>query len=473
MRFVQPTADNWPIGFVVRKICRRSEWRESNVRVWKIKRNFSGKLMEWDAPEYGQAGAGPKKHSFVGWRQKNTPYRLLMQPTSSHASAPTKSEKTTSALVITPVSRPTTPTFEIRHGDNRELIKRLPDNSVDAIVTDPPYGLGNQPDAMAMLRDWVLTGHHKVKGSGFMDREWDAFVPQPAIWKECLRVLKPGGHLLAFGGTRTYDLVVLGVRIAGFEVRDQLQWVYGCGMPKVGYIKGKDGEHVVQGWGGALRPGYEPIVVARKPVAGTLRENLAVLRTGALNIDSCKIVGDEGSGPSRWPSNILHDGSPEVVAAFPEASGQLAPTRGDNAPMNNAVYGAMKHGASIKQPRKDASASAARFFYSAKASRNDRNEGLAGKNTHATVKPTELMRYLCRLVTPFGGTILDPFTGSGSTGKAAVLEGFDFIGFELKSEYVEIARARVAHAEKTRATEHLEAEGKMALGFIIEPAAAA
>ena len=138
--------------------------------------------------------------------------------------------------------------------------------------------------------------------------------------------------------------------------------------------------------------------------------------------------------------------------------------------MNNAIYGAMKHGASVKQPRTDESTSAARFFYSAKASRKDRDKRLTGKNTHVTAKPTALMRYLCRLVTPFGGTVLDPFCGSGSTGKAAVLEGFDFIGFELKSEYVEIARARVAHAEKTRATELLAAEGQMSVGFTIEPA---
>ena len=393
-----------------------------------------------------------------------------MHRTAISASAPATTEIVTSSLVNSPdlMRRPTS---EIRHGDNRRLIEQLPDSSVDAIICDPPYGLGHEPDALAMLQDWLRTGHHTVTGAGFMGKQWDAFVPQPAIWSECLRVLKPGGHLLAFGGTRTYDLVVLGIRIAGFEIRDQLQWLYGSGMNKVGYIKGKDGDHVVPGWGGALRPAHEPIVVARKPVVGTLFANLAEYQTGALNIDACRVGNQDGRGPSRWPTNVLHDGSPVVLAAFPDAPGQLAPTRGDHSAMNNSVYGAMRHGTTVKHPRKDAITSASRFFYCAKASRKDRDEGLDGKNTHVTVKPTALMRYLCRLVTPLGGTILDPFAGSGSTGKAAILEGFNFLGFELEFEYVQIAKARIEHATKTRANEAL-AKSRMSFDSVMPEVAA-
>ena len=362
-----------------------------------------------------------------------------------------------------------TPSFRLLVGDNRNLIRTLADNSVDAIVTDPPYGLAD-PKSLGvrdMLRHWLDGGEAETKGAGFMNRKWDAAVPQPPIWREALRVLKPGGHLLAFGGSRTYDLVVLGLRLAGFEIRDQLQWVYGCGMNKVGYVKTADGRQVVPGWGGALRPAHEPIAVARKPVEGTLTSNLAAWGTGALNIDGCRVEAEGGDGPSRWPTNFIHDGGPEVLAAFPDAPGQLAPTRGDHAPMHNAIYGAMRHGTSSKAPRRDATASAARFFYCAKASPTDRSEGLAGKNPHVTVKPTALMRYLCRLVTPAGGTVLDPFAGSGSTGKAALLEGFSFLGFELDPEYAVAALARLEHAARSRLNEPLT------FNFGTEPPAAA
>ena len=362
-----------------------------------------------------------------------------------------------------------TPSFRLLVGDNRDLIRTVPDNSVDAIVTDPPYGLGDagRLDVPALLRHWLDGGETEPKGAGFMNRKWDALVPQPPIWRECLRALKPGGHLLAFGGTRTCDLVALGLRLAGFELRDQLQWVYGCGMNKVGYIKDAEGRQVVPGWGGALRPAHEPILVARKPVEGTLASNLAAWGAGALNIDGCRVEAEGGEGPSRWPANLIHDGSPEVLAAFPDAPGQLAPTRGDNAPMHNAIYGAMRHGTSSKAPRRDATASAARFFYCAKASPKDRSEGLDGKNPHCTVKPTALMRYLCRLVTPAGGLVLDPFAGSGSTGKAALLEGFDFLGFELDPDYAAAAQARLEHAANRRQEEPLTFD------FGPEPTAAA
>lgn len=409
----------------------------------------------------------------------------------------------------------------------------MPDNSVDSIVTDPPYGLN------------------------FMGKKWDYDVPSVEIWAECLRVLKPGGHLLAFAGTRTQHRMAVRIEDAGFEIRDMIAWVYGSGFPKsldvskaidkldgsatqrenqlrftewmrstglapahINEITGTNmGGHYTaatsqpavatreyfemlrphfgcevpawveqlvdnrsaesenfkrrevvgtatmrdtsavriacakdasgydstavravaittahtdaarqwQGWGTALKPALEPITVARKPMANTVAANVLAHGTGALNIDGCR-VGDEvtvtiGSAagtaaygdyagmepranpPGRWPANLIHDGSEEVADVF-----------GDPA----------------------------RFFYCAKASKKDRG----GDNNHPTVKPTDLMRYLCRLVTPPGGTVLDPFTGSGSTGKAAVLEGFRFIGFELDIHYADIAATRILNAQR-------------------------
>lgn len=400
---------------------------------------------------------------------------------------------------------------QVIHGDCLEVLRTLPDNSVHAIVTDPPYGLGKEPDALAMLQDWLTTGHHELKGKGFMGKEWDAFVPQPAVWKECLRVLKPGGHLLSFAGTRTMDLVALGLRIAGFELRDTISWVYSSGFPKSHNVAnaidkmhaaGNRGHAIAsgskyhpttgearasgellpkyearteagkgwQGFGTALKPAFEPILLARKPLSGTVAQNVLEHGVGGLNIDGCRVGtevtttvrnGNSGANgrygrdfrtftrenpPGRWPANLIHDGSEEVVALFPETTGS----------------------------------SAARFFYCAKASKKDRDEGLeafeakmsgfsngaqihgegydkgqdiglnrviARRNSHPTVKPTDLMRYLCRLITPPSGTVLDPFCGSGSTGKAALLEGFSFIGIEREAEYVDIARARIAAAQ--------------------------
>jgi site-specific DNA-methyltransferase (adenine-specific) len=376
-------------------------------------------------------------------------------------------------------------------GDCREVMAGLADGSVDAIVTDPPYELG------------------------FMGKSWDAsgIAYDLEVWRQALRVLKPGGHLLAFSGSRTYHRMVCAIEDAGFEVRDQIMWLYGSGFPKshdvskaidreagaerdvvgekincsspfVGH-HGDEGatkdvwrderqglHHIPitapatpeaeqwSGWGTALKPAHEPIVVARKPFKGTVVANVLEHGTGALNVDGCR-VGTEGgtrkegdqkfgwdgsrSGArvmitktdgGRWPANLIHDASDEVTSGLGEAS---------------------------------------RFFYCAKASKRDREEGLDGfesvrtggmqgtadgslltgsgnertttrANIHPTVKPTDLMRYLCRLVTPPGGLVLDPFTGSGSTGKAAVLEGFRFLGCELSEEYAAIARARIAAA---------------------------
>jgi len=342
--------------------------------------------------------------------------------------------------------------------------------SVAAVVTDPPYGLR------------------------FMGKEWDHGIPGEPFWREVIRVMKPGAYMLAFGGTRTYHRLACAVEDAGFEIRDCLMWVYGQGFPKslnvskaldkkvgarrkvIGRYqppgmtqpwnlkRAKDQRSVEvfassrnnlditaaateaaqqwEGWGTALKPAYEPIILARKPLSGTVVQNIVEHGTGALNIDGCRVdaetgrplrVGDykatdnnvyagrmDGSlaGGSkaqgettqgRWPANLIHDGSDEVLAGFPAGS-------------------------------------AARFFYCAKASKAERNAGLDGhttKNCHPTVKPVALMRYLVRLVTPPGGLVLDPFFGSGSTGIACELEGFDCTGIELSEEYAALALRRL------------------------------
>lgn len=322
---------------------------------------------------------------------------------------------------------------------------------------------------------------------------------------EALRVLKPGGHLLCFAATRTYHRMTCGIEDAGFEIRDQIGWVFGSGFPKSHNLHGE-----WEGWGTALKPAWEPICLARKPFDGTVATNIATHGTGALNIAACR-VGTEsvpinrlekwsGFGQEkrpdytqtisigRWPANLIHDGSDEVIGAFPDAPGQCADIKYDVGQRKTQnIYGAMKRG---HEPSADSSndgavgfkmkpgarrldeGSAARFFYCAKASQEDRNEGCENiepqqyshdgretpidnayqrnvsnaSNAHPTVKPTALMRYLCKLITPPGGTVLDPFTGSGSTGKAAILEGFNFIGIEQSEEYVAIAEARIAFA---------------------------
>ena len=337
--------------------------------------------------------------------------------------------------------------IQLLAGDCLESMKALPDNSVDSVVTDPPYGLS------------------------FMGKKWDYDVPSEAIWRECLRVLKPGGYLLAFAGTRTQHRMAVRIEDAGFEIRDMIAWVYGSGFPK----------HK-----SALKPALEPITMARKPAE----------RATLLNIDACRVEGRErteyglsnatrtagntygtpspgadfDSTVGRYPANLIHDGSDEVVAMFPDSAGSGGSV--PNVKISGYGDGAVGTGSAEylggERTKVDCgTGSAARFFYCAKASKKDREEGLewfpthevyseampqpnmdkrqqiCRANHHPTVKPTDLMRYLCRLVTPPGGTILDPFTGSGSTGKAAVLEGFSFIGCELSDEYLAIARARI------------------------------
>ena len=411
------------------------------------------------------------------------------------------------------------------YNDNMlNMLQDIEENSIDAIVTDPPYELG------------------------FMGKEWDrsgvAF--QRSTWEKCLRVLKPGGYLLAFAGSRTYHRIVCAIEDAGFEIRDCILYLYGSGFPKsMSVSKGIEARELLgnagtrnkriieqscdspsytikqpnngvlgdiveatrkeytpqtelakqwDGWGTCLKPAYEPIVIARKPFQGSLIDNILNYGVGALNIDGCR-VGDDyidgGTMPDfkdvghknkelgginkvgktnvenakrcdydghfgRFPANVIHDGSDEVCDGFPESKGASS--------QNNYSNGHIYRGQSLHESQTTLSGfrdwynddgSASRYFYCAKASKRDRDEGLensGGKNTHPTVKNTELMSYLIRLVCPKGATILDPFMGSGSTGKAAMYENTDrnanykFIGIELTDEYLPIAKARIDYA---------------------------
>jgi DNA modification methylase len=409
--------------------------------------------------------------------------------------------------------------FEIKHGDCLEVMRGMADNSVDAIVTDPPYGLvgasrggSSQPGDLAT--PYGRSGPSKKRG-GFMGKEWDASIPGAEYWSEALRIAKPGAYILAFGGTRTFHRLAVAIEDAGWEIRDTLMWVYGSGFPKSRNVcldmdkmdghgnRGHriavanrhhpdgtlepNGEHLPAyepktdaakqwaGWGTALKPAWEPIIMARKPMVGTVAENVLAHGTGAINVDACRVPleedcrllkggtygGNRGSDkgtsmfgtntkglgyevPSangRWPANLIHDGSEEVVACFPE-SRSSATLRNRQPRADKTQY---RVGGDYETVEYGDTGSAARFFYCAKASKSDRGE----INGHPTVKPTELMRYLVRLVTQPGGTVLDPFTGSGSTGKAAVLEGFEFIGIEREAEYVAIAEARIVEAQKS------------------------
>lgn len=339
---------------------------------------------------------------------------------------------------------------KIIQGDCLDVMAGMPEASIDAIVTDPPYGLS------------------------FMGKDWDKGVPGEAFWREALRIAKPGCHILAAGGSRTYHRLAVAIEDAGWEIRDCVMWIYGSGFPKSHNLKDD-----WQGWGTALKPAFEPFILARKPLDGTVAANVQRHGCGGLNVDGCRVrwssekdaaaaaaaavgfakslaagrvkqsnsIGKESRCgkntyfpehlTGRWPANVIHDGSDETTHLF---------------------------------------GSAARFFYCAKASRSEREAGLDGmivkpvhryragigegidpnaparnRNHHPTVKPVELMAYLCRLITPPDGMILDPFCGSGSTGVAAMREGFNFTGIELNPEYVEIAKRRISHEREKAA----------------------
>lgn len=361
--------------------------------------------------------------------------------------------------------------------DCRRVLLGMAADSIDAIATDPPYELG------------------------FMGKRWDAsgVAFQVDLWEQLLRVLKPGGHLLAFGGTRTYHRMTCAIEDAGFEVRDSLHWLYGTGFPK--------SLNVGEGRGTALKPGHEPIVLARKPLEGTVAANVAKWGTGALNIDGCRIAGDVpvfarrgdlmtnvyGSGlgggnrtgetrEGRWPANVLLDEG--AAAELDVQSGTL--TSGTRAAGVRKGIGFGSSATGDGGPAIVGSeGGASRFFYVAKPARAERDAGCAhlpaksggeatdreddsagtqnpragagrtggARNFHPTVKPVELMRYLVRLVTPPGGLVLDPFAGSGTTGVACIHEGFGFLGIEREEEYLEIARARLKRAETSCAVQ--------------------
>lgn len=427
--------------------------------------------------------------------------------------------------------------YQLLHGDNREQLKHLADNSIDSIVCDPPYELG------------------------FMGKRWDStgIAYDITVWSECLRVLKPGGHLIAFGGTRTYHRMTVAIEDAGFEIRDCIMWLYGSGFPKSHDVskaldkqvgaereviteKRSDmfGEYEVDvsyqvpdaskvnphfisadtkrnqtndynksysptapatdlakqwhGWGTALKPAVEPAVLARKPLIGTVADNVTTWGVGGINVDGCRVGDFMATQPSglhrgniadyspknednfkpqlnatsgRWPANVILD--EYAGEALDEQSGERISRKfvyKNTDRQNQVIYGgwAQNNDAGYSD-----SGGASRFFYTAKASKAEREAGLEGMeiknnmrvnapreseeqkhathraNHHPTVKPIALMRYLVRLVTPKGGTVLDPFMGSGSTGCAAMCEGVNFVGIELSEEYLEIARRRIEY----------------------------
>jgi site-specific DNA-methyltransferase (adenine-specific) len=377
--------------------------------------------------------------------------------------------------------------IKLLNGDCLEQMKQLPDNSVDSIVTDPPYGIS------------------------FMSKKWDYDVPKVEVWKEAMRVLKHGGHALIACGTRTQHRMVVNIEDAGFEIRDVVSWIYGSGFPKSlniskaidkaagaerevvgdgqfakrrprataetniqGAEYGLGSGHKItapatedakqwDGWGTALKPACEFFTLARKPLSEkTVAANVLKWGTGGINIDECRVGTEvlpaQKAGQSkigtferddmvtperqgRFPANLIHDGSQQVLELFPETKPSKA--RQPRKCSEGATGATFLVNKSTGAEHSDNGGSAARFFYCPKASKKDRDEG----NNHPTVKPTALMQYLCRLITPTGGVVLDPYMGSGSTGKAAVKEGFSFVGCELDEDYYKIATARIETAK--------------------------
>lgn len=384
------------------------------------------------------------------------------------------------------------PSWQVLHGDCLERMRELPDNSIDSVITDPPYGLSEQPDIAEVARCWLAGKPYQHKSHGFMGQKWDSFVPGPEYWEEAMRVLKPGGHLLAFSAPRCYDVLVLALRFAGFEIRDSvLAWVYGQGMPKSHSVSknlakklGEDAPEVQQwqGWGTGLKPAQEPVVVARKPAAEkSISANMLKHGVGAINIDGTRIGGDGQSEQGRWPANFMLVHSPdcqqlgtenqwECVSGCPVSEmdsqarvrglgGKGGVSRYFHAPKAelpieavlrhdaSAAYYCPKPSAAERDAGLNASAAGGRKRRRAKATDKafrGQEKAFAPRDTktrlnpHTTVKPAGIMLWLATLVTPRGGVILDPFCGSGSTGAAvgianadpAHAPGWSFIGIE-------------------------------------------
>ena len=363
-------------------------------------------------------------------------------------------------------------------------LKLLKDNSVDTIITDPPYGLSKQPDIAEVMRHWIAGTNYDHKSAGFMGKSWDSFVPCPDIWKECLRVLKPGGFALVFASTRTSDLMSISLRFAGFEIRDTIMWLYGSGFPKsldiskaIDKAPATPEAETWSGYGTALKPACEPIIVAMKPLEGTFAQNALKHGVAGLNIDGGRIgTEDNLSGGSvtttrkRKMSGDSRGG--KSLGMFCEGSQNKNWKQPQGRFPANVILDS-EAGALLDE--QSGISKSSRFFYCAKASRSERNfgcEGLSkeaknkdyrpnddgskgiasrlhgataqGGNSHPTVKPIKLMEYLCRLTrTPTGGVVLDPFMGSGTTALACLKTKRRFIGFEISSDYYEIAKKRI------------------------------
>lgn len=450
-------------------------------------------------------------------------------------------------------------------GDCLSWMKDMPANSVDAVVTDPPYGLSKEPDIAEVMKHWIAGDKYEHGSKGFMGKSWDSFVPGPEYWREVYRVLKPGAHVLCFAGTRTWDLMSCALRFAGFQNRDTvasfggppgLAWTFGSGFPKshsidkaidkaagaerkvVGVAKGAgqnsegyksgSGGHLKaeynqtiastdlakqwQGWGTALKPAWEVVLCFRKPLDGTVAQNVEKWGVGGLNIDGTRIesgvdhakncartfksgiwkksgegkeeITTSASPQGRFPANVIFDEESAALLDEQTAETRAAKPRGGqtvNRTFKDCMFNPGKDNV-VDGSQFNDSGGASRFFYCAKASKSERNAGLEGMpekdppgskrsapaegrtsalgapraNHHPTVKPLKLMEYLCKLITPNGGTILDPFCGSGSTGVAAKKLGFGFIGIEMNAEYVEIAKKRIANG--TSKTGQIEME---------------
>ncbi|MCW2279290.1 DNA-methyltransferase [Heliophilum fasciatum] len=400
---------------------------------------------------------------------------------------------------------------QLLQGDSLEVLKTLPDNCVDSCVTDPPYGLSKEPNISEVLTKWLAGESYTRRGGGFMGKTWDSFVPSPALWREVYRVMKPGSYILCFSGTRTQDLMTVALRLAGFEIRDVIEWLYTSGFPKnmdVGKAFDKrsgaerekvkipftgdalfrmggqntrpwmetalqQGFHEVagnkpvtdlakkwDGWGTALKPAHEPIILARKPLSGSVCDTLEVYGTGAINVDGCRIPTDDklaegmindnmperckqqiekSKEMGRFPANCVTEELEEWYSKYFNVTPQELSKKATKADRNSDWKGNLIH----LEPRLTYSNAGCGVQNSKLQPNGTERTPIKYANFHPTVKPVGLIQWLIRLVTPPGGIVLDPFGGSGTTGAAARKEGRGFLLIEQNPEYVEIARARV------------------------------